>query len=144
MIAALRNTQGQLATALEADVPPFAVWALALAGVAGLGFIPGMRVPSRYILALVILVLVLRNYQAILAGFTGLAPAPAPAAAAATPAAAVASGQTPTAADVAGGGGTATASSAVAAASPLAMFQPGHVLTAFEEGASGAGFGGFA
>ena len=71
LVAALRNTQGTLATALETDVPGFAVWALALAGVGALGFVPGMRTISRGLIGLVLLVLVLRNYQAILAGFQG-------------------------------------------------------------------------
>lgn len=68
-VAALNNAQGNLALQLEQDVPAFGVWALAVFGVGALGWIPGMTTISRYLLALVFVVLALRNYQQILQGF---------------------------------------------------------------------------
>ncbi len=79
VISAIRNTNGDLATALETDAPGYVTWAAAIAGVAALGFIPGMRTVSRMLLALVLVVLVLKNYQGILKGFTALASSPIPA-----------------------------------------------------------------
>jgi len=69
IVAALRNTQGVLASALMTDVPAFIVWAAAIAAIGAIGFIPGLKPTSRVLLALVILVIVLKNYQAILSGF---------------------------------------------------------------------------
>ncbi|HEY1410808.1 MAG TPA: hypothetical protein VGF36_01645, partial [Rhodopila sp.] len=88
LTAALRNTQGDLATALEKDVPGFAKWGLALGLVASLGYIPGMQKVSRYILALVIVTLVLKNYQAFLTGITSLGTLPAASTAQTAPASA--------------------------------------------------------
>lgn len=68
-VAALNNAQGNLALQLEEDVPAFGTWALAVFGVGALGWIPGFATISRYLLALVFVVLVVRNYQQILNGF---------------------------------------------------------------------------
>jgi hypothetical protein len=87
IIAAVRNSHGQLATALEQDVPGFAKWAAALFGVAALGWIPGMQGISRMLLALVVVVLVLNNWRNVLSGFTSLASPPQATAVPATPAA---------------------------------------------------------
>ena len=73
IVSAFQNTQADLATALEQDGPGYLKWAAALAAVGALGWVPGMQKPSRYLLALVLLVIVLRNYQAILAGFEAAA-----------------------------------------------------------------------
>jgi predicted membrane protein len=73
IIVAFNNTMGQLAKELEADIPGFFVWAIAIAAILGLGYVPGMKVPSRWLLALVVLVIILVNYQKILTGFTTFA-----------------------------------------------------------------------
>jgi hypothetical protein len=91
IIAAVRNTHGELAAALETDIPGYAKWAAALFGVGAIGWIPGFQGISRMLLALVVVVLVLTNYRQILAGFTALASPPQAAQAPATPAATYAS-----------------------------------------------------
>lgn len=87
LVAALRNTQAQLATALEQDVPGFLTWALAIAAIGAVGFIPGARPISRGLLALVIVVIFVTRYQAILASIRGAAAPTQPAQAQATPSA---------------------------------------------------------
>lgn len=71
IVAALRNTHGQLLAALGQDVPGFAVWGAAIFGLAVIGFIPGLKPVSRALLTLVIVVIVLTNYRQILGGFEG-------------------------------------------------------------------------
>lgn len=84
IIAAVRGTHGTLFGALGQDVPAFFVWGAAIVAVASLGFVPGLRTISRGLLALILVVIVTRNYQAILSGFqnAGIAasatPSPAP------------------------------------------------------------------
>lgn len=73
IVAAIRNTQGDLFSALGADIPAFGVWAAAILALALIGFVPGLKPISRGLLALVLLVIVLRNYQGIISGFQGLA-----------------------------------------------------------------------
>ena len=73
VVAAWRNAHGQLGAALGQDVPGFLKWALALSAVAALGWVPKMAPISRALLALVLIVLLIRNYQALFAGFTNLA-----------------------------------------------------------------------
>jgi hypothetical protein len=153
IIAGYRNTAGDLASALETDAPKFATWALAVAGIGALQWVPGLRIPARWLLALVILVIVLRNYQAVLDGFTSLRTLPGASTAPVSPAQAyVANPTSPniTPAEITGttggttGGGTAggTAGNINALASgtvtnPLAS--PATYLQAYE-----SGFGGFA
>jgi hypothetical protein len=80
LISALRNTQGQLASALAQDVPQYLVWAAAIAGCGAIGFIPGLKTASRAFVALILVVIILRNYQAVVAGITNAAHgAPGPA-----------------------------------------------------------------
>lgn len=69
IVAAFRNSQGSLFTALYEDVPAFMTWAAAIFAIGAVGFIPGLKPVSRGILALVLVVIVLRNYQNIIAGF---------------------------------------------------------------------------
>jgi hypothetical protein len=69
IVAALRNSQGALATALIADVPAFVVWGAALLAIGGIGFVPGLKPVSRGLLALVLVVLILHNWSAIQSGF---------------------------------------------------------------------------
>jgi hypothetical protein len=155
IVSAYRNTYGDLATALETDVPGFATWALAIAAVAALGWVPGMQKISRWLLALVIVVLVLRNYQALFANAQTLAKLPAATPAQTTPTAAyLASPTAPniTTADISGGtsaGSSSTIAGSINAAnqiatvtSPLGAYDPAAYLTQFEAGVGG--FGGVA
>jgi len=155
-VAAFNNAQGTLAAELEADIPPFLKWALAVFAIGGLGFVPGMAKISRYLLALVFLVIVVKNYQAIIAGFQAFqgsgAQAPTQTQASATPASAYAANPANpqiTTAEVTGTGSlpaslgasseniNATAQQPIVT-SPFGAFDPGMFLASFE-----AGFGGF-
>lgn len=68
--AAIRNTQGTLFSALSEDVPAFMVWGAAIFAVGAIGWIPGISPVSRGLLALVIVVLVMNNYQRIIEGLS--------------------------------------------------------------------------
>ncbi len=76
VVVAIRNTQGALFSALAADVPAYIVWAAAIIALGAIGWIPGLKPVSRGLLALVLVVIVLQNYQAILAGFQAVASPP--------------------------------------------------------------------
>lgn len=76
IVTAIRDTQGTLFGALATDVPAFATWAAAIFALAAIGFIPGLKPVSRGLLALVILVIVLKNYNNILSSFEGFAKGP--------------------------------------------------------------------
>lgn len=78
VVAAIRNTQGTLFSALQTDVPGFFIWGAAVLAVAAIGYVPGLKTASRGLLALIVVVLVLNNYQAILAGFSGATKTAAP------------------------------------------------------------------
>ena len=147
LVAAIRNTQGDLATALETDVPGFLVWGLALGAVGALGYVPGMKQVSRGLLALVLVVLVLQNYTKL---FAGLSLQSITGTAAGTPATdpATAYTQNPSApavttAGITGtsGGGAASVGSVAQAAttSPLGAFDPAAFVTAFSAGVGGFG-----
>ena len=69
IVAAVRNSQGALFTALEADVPKFVVWAGAIIAVGAIGAVPGLKPVSRWLLALVIVVIIVNNYQRLTKGF---------------------------------------------------------------------------
>ena len=132
IVVAFNNSGGQLATQLETDVPGFFKWGAAIAAILAIGYVPGLRTPSRWLLGLVLLVILLVNYQQIFAGLTSFASSGASSTAAgassvaANPSAAyaanpTATSATPTAAQVAGTSTTAatTASAAQVALSPL-------------------------
>jgi len=68
VIAGVRNSQSALFSALATDVPAFVVWAAAIAGVGAIGFIPGLKTPSRLLLGLVLIVLFVNNYKSIVSG----------------------------------------------------------------------------
>jgi hypothetical protein len=70
IVAAWRNTQGTLGTALTTDIPGFATWFGALAVIGGLGYVPGLKTGSRALMALVLTVLVLTSYKQIFKGFS--------------------------------------------------------------------------
>lgn len=71
VVSAIRNSQGALFTALSTDAPGFVIWAAAIVAVGAVGFIPGLKPVSRGLLALILLVIFLKNYQTIIAGFQG-------------------------------------------------------------------------
>lgn len=65
MVTAYSGTYAQLATELESDIPGFMKWGLALGAIVAVGFIPGLQKPARWLLGLVILVIVLKNWSNI-------------------------------------------------------------------------------
>lgn len=69
IVAAVRNSQGALFSALGKDVPVFAVWAAAIIAVGAIGVIPGLKPVSRWLLALIIVVIIVNNYQRLVTGF---------------------------------------------------------------------------
>jgi hypothetical protein len=73
IVAAFNNTQGQLATALETDIPGFFKWGVAIVAILGLGYIPGLTQISRWLLGLVVLVVVLTQYKNLIQGFQNFA-----------------------------------------------------------------------
>ena len=117
IVVAFQNTMGQLAHELMADIPGYFIWIVAIAAILGAGYIPGLKTPSRWLLGLVALVILLTNYKQVLAGFQSFASsggkpvgseAPDPATAyPSSPAA-----PQPTAAQVAGDAGSAPAATA--------------------------------
>ncbi len=68
-VVAFRNQQGALGSALEQDGKGYLTWAAAVVAIGAIGYIPGLDRISKWLLALVIVVLVLRNYQGIISGF---------------------------------------------------------------------------
>ena len=85
IVAAFRNSQQSLFAALYEDIPAFITWAAAIFAIGAVGFIPGLKPVSRGILALVLVVIVLRNYKQIIAGFENTWKNPTPAMPAGTP-----------------------------------------------------------
>lgn len=75
IVSAIRNSQAALFADLSTDAPGFVVWAAAIFAVGAVGYIPGLKPISRGLLALVLLVIVLKNYQTIIAGFQSAAAA---------------------------------------------------------------------
>jgi hypothetical protein len=69
IVVAFMGTQTTLAQNLEKDVPGFFKWAIAIAVILGLGYVPGLRTPSRWLIGLVALVVVLTQGKGIFAGF---------------------------------------------------------------------------
>lgn len=69
IVAAVRNSQGALYSALEQDVPKFVIWGAAIIAVGAIGAIPGLKTVSRWLLALVVIVLIVNNYQKLVTGF---------------------------------------------------------------------------
>jgi hypothetical protein len=73
IVAAIRNSQDALFAALKIDVPSYVTIAAAILAVGAIGYIPNLKPVSRGLLALIFVVLILRNYQQIIAGFEGVA-----------------------------------------------------------------------
>jgi uncharacterized membrane protein YfcA len=152
IVVAFNNSAPALVTQLETDIPGYFKWAAALAAVAALGYIPGLRVPSRWLLGLVMLVLLLTNYQQIFAGFQNFASSGStatPAAASTDPLTAYATSGGSTGAvpatEIAGSGstastGAATASQVASSASSI-LSNPSSIVTNLEKS---IGFGGLA
>lgn len=69
IVAAFRNSHAALFGAIATDAPKFIVWAAAIIALGVIGFIPGLKPVSRLLLALVIIVLVVNNYQRLTKGF---------------------------------------------------------------------------
>lgn len=144
IVAAYKNTYGTLFSNLQSDVPGFAVWFAAIAVVGGLQYVPGLKVPARWLLALVLLVLFMSNYQRILSGIQSASSGAGSSTAAVTdPATQYATNATaPTSAQVSGTSSTSSSSGNVnsvqQAASVISSYDPNTYLTAF---LSNAGFG---
>lgn len=73
IVAALRNSQGTLFTALTADIPAYVIWAAALVAVGAIGYIKPLKNVSDALLVLILTVLIVNNYQAILTGIQSVA-----------------------------------------------------------------------
>jgi hypothetical protein len=149
VITAFNNSFPALATALETDIPPYFVWAAAIAAICAIGYIPGLRTPSRYLLALVLLVILLANYTQIYAGFQGFASSGA------TTTAGTGGTATPTAAYTAANAPAAAATTTASATTPAPSAAATTTLTAAQQIAANplnpnsyvglaAGFGGLA
>lgn len=142
IVAAFRNTQGDLATALETDVPGFLKWAVAIAAIGGLTYVPGLRTTARWMLGLVLLVIVLTNAKQAFGNLGNLSgAAPTPSTPAATPTSAyLANPSSPniTTAEVTGTGNVNAAGQQTSVTSSFGGFDPAAYLAAFE----GGGFGG--
>lgn len=69
LVAGIRGTYRDLFTALSIDVPGYIVWAAAILALGAIGLIPGLKPVSKGLLALVLIVLIVNNYQKIIAGF---------------------------------------------------------------------------
>jgi flagellar biosynthesis component FlhA len=73
IVVGFQGTQSQLAQALETDIPGFFKWGIAVVVILGLGYVPGLTTISRWLLGLVVLVVVLKNYQQMIQGFQNFA-----------------------------------------------------------------------
>ena len=71
LVAAIRNSQDALFTALGQDVPGYVVWAAAIIAIGMVGYVKGLKPVSQALLVLVFVALILSNntWQNILAGF---------------------------------------------------------------------------
>lgn len=78
IVTAFNNSFDGLTTALEQDIPQYAIWGLAIAAIVAIGYIPGMQKPSRWLLLLVVVVLVLTQYQNVINGFSQFASSTTP------------------------------------------------------------------
>ena len=79
VVAAIRNTQGQLGTLLASDGPAFLPWAGAIVAVGFVGYVPELRGLSRAFLALLILVIILKTGGGFFQQFADAIKNPAPA-----------------------------------------------------------------
>jgi hypothetical protein len=68
-IVGYKGTQTDLANQLGQDVPGFFAWAGAIVGLSMIGYLPGLKDISRAMLGLVALVVFLKGYSQMIAGF---------------------------------------------------------------------------
>jgi hypothetical protein len=75
IVVALSGAQHELATQLETDLPAYFKWAVAIAIIGAIGFIPGLKWPSRLLLILIAVVVIFsnNNAQAIITGIQNFA-----------------------------------------------------------------------
>jgi hypothetical protein len=73
IVIAVRGEPAELGAALQEDIPGYFKWAIAIALILALGYAPGMQKPSRWLLGLVALVILVKNYQQIFGGLTDFA-----------------------------------------------------------------------
>lgn len=152
IVSAFNNSFGTLASELENDVPGFFKWGAAIAAIMGLGFIPGLRTPSRWLLGLVLLVILLTNYQQVIAGFQSFLTSSGQATGgegAANPSTAYATNPTgasaPTQSQIAGdGSGSSTSGSSATATLTAAQTLAANPLNPNSYVGLAAGFGGLA
>jgi hypothetical protein len=127
VVVAFNNSASGLATELETDIPGFFKWGAAIAAILALGYIPGVRTPSRWLLGLVLIVILLKNYQQIFSGLTTFASSGASATAsgassvAANPTAAYVATNAPAAASATPTATTATTAASTASAAQVAL-----------------------
>jgi type III secretory pathway component EscV len=151
VVAAVNNSYPALGQELKTDIPDYFKLGIAIVAILGLGYIPGFKTPSRWLLALFLITLFIAKWQTIVQGFQTFAQGSA---APTGTAAAV-----PTAAYVAANAPEASASSTATASTGTdinaATAKAGNVLTAAQSLAANplnpnayvglaAGFGGLA
>lgn len=76
IVAGIRGTYPALFSQLAADMPGFAIWLAAILAIGIIGYIPKAELPSRMLLGLVLLVMVISNKGAF-ANFVAAFKAPA-------------------------------------------------------------------
>lgn len=69
LVAGIRGTYHDLFAALGTDVPGYIVWGAAILAVGAIGLIPGLKPISKGLLGLILVVLIVNNYQKVIAGF---------------------------------------------------------------------------
>ncbi len=136
VVVAWNETHHELAAALKQDLPPFLKWGGAIALILSIGFVPGLEKISRWLLAIVFLVIFLTKWEAIKAGlaqFVQVAPSDTAAGGSpSTPASTLASNPA---------GQTTTPAVPQAPVTTVNPFDPQTYINAFEPSPS-AGFGG--
>ena len=151
VIVAYQNTQGNLVTSLESDIPGFVPLGLGVAGLGAVGFIPKMQPIARGLVGLLIFIYVFRNWNAITSGILaleqlgGATPAPTsatdPASVYATSPAGSGSGAV-TQQQISGTTTTGSGTNVAGLPTPaqaLASFNPTQFLSSFESGFGGMG-----
>lgn len=147
IVVAFNNSFGALTTELEQDIPGYFKWAAAIVAILALGYIPGLKTPSRYLIGLVALVVVLKNWPGIQSGFTAFTSSPGSASGAGTATASPTASYTSTYAPAASAAATTTAAGSGSAATPvtaqsLIAANPLSPSAYLQAAGMGSGFGG--
>lgn len=121
IVVAFNNSYSSLVTELEADVPGYFKWGAAIVAILALGYVPGLKTPSRWLLALVLVVLFLANYQGFYAQIQSLVSSGGGGSTVGQGQANPSASYVATYAPAAAGGATATASASMTAAQNLAL-----------------------